>query len=219
MGLRALVLGSTGLVGGRATNHLATDARYDHVVCLVRKATGRQAGKVEDKVVDFDALADVPAVDDVFCALGTTMKKAGSKEAFRKVDHDIPLDVARRAREAGATRFVLVSSVGADPTSSNFYLKTKGELESALERLGFASLSILRPSFLVGDRAESRPGEAVGVVLARGLGGLMLGGLRKYRPIDVDEVGRAMVAAARREPPNRAIFEHDAIRALACEIT
>jgi uncharacterized protein YbjT (DUF2867 family) len=162
-------------------------------------------------VVAFDSLtdADVDAVDDVFCAIGSTMKKAGSREAFRRVDYTLPHDVARRAVAKGAKRIALVSSVGADARSSNFYLKTKGELEQALAALPLDALHIFRPSFLLGDRTESRPGEAIATTLSRAAGGLLLGGLRRYRPIDVDQVGCAMVAAMVGPDPDPARQVHE----------
>jgi len=179
-------------------------------------------GKLHERVVDFSALgpADVAPVDDVFCAIGTTMKKAGSREAFRHVDFELPLRVAELATSVGAKRIALVSSVGASARSSNFYLRTKGELEDALAALPLAALHVFRPSLLLGDRAESRPGEAIASVLSRATRGLLVRGLRKYRPIDADLVARAMVAAMvgqDPEPPRR-IHEHDAIVELAAQI-
>jgi uncharacterized protein YbjT (DUF2867 family) len=208
---RALLLGSTGLIGKRAREHLAAGGRYTEVVCLVRKATGAPG----EKVVDFATLDRVDPVDDVFCAIGTTMKKAGSREAFRAVDHDLPLKVAKLAVAAGAQRMVLVSSVGASAKAGSFYLRTKGELEDALAALGLRALHVLRPSLLLGDRAESRPGESVGIAVARATGFLLMGGLRKYRAIDADVVARAMVAAAAGADDGVKVYEHDAIVKLA----
>ncbi len=212
---RALVLGATGLVGSRCVAHLAESAAYASVTCLVRRPAVTSSGKLHERVVDFSALRtdDVAPVDDVFCAIGTTMKKAGTREAFRNVDLDLPLRVAELAVSVGAKRIALVSSVGADAGSSNFYLRTKGELEDALAKLPLAALHVLRPSLLLGDRAESRPGEALASVLSRATRGLLLGRLRKYRPIDADRVARAMIVAMIEpdpQPPRR-VYEHDAI--------
>lgn len=231
-GRSALVLGATGLVGARCLVHLVAAKAHDRITCLVRRpALGEQAGgdRVREQVVDFDALsaADVPRVDDVLCALGTTMKKAGSREAFRRVDHDLPLRIIELAVGAGATRVAVVSSVGADARSTSFYLRTKGELEDALASLPLRALHVLRPSLLLGERAESRPGEVIGGVALRLTSGLLLGGLRRYRPIDADAVGRAMVAAILGPDPEpdpepregaaarRQVHEHDEILALA----
>lgn len=215
----AIVLGSSGLVGARAVDRLLADERGGDVTCLVRRASDRAHPRLHERVVDFDALESVPNATDVLCAIGTTMKKAGSREAFRRVDYEIPLRVAELARDAGATRFVLVSSVGASASAGSFYLKTKGELEEALARLAFDELVVLRPSFLAGDRADSRPAEAVGIAFAKAVGGLMVGGLRKYRAISADVVARAMVAACAAPPsagaPRVRVLEHDAIVELA----
>lgn len=216
----ALLLGATGLVGSRCLEHLRGAAEYERVLCLVRRAGAIATdAKVAERVVDFDALsdADVERADDVFCAIGSTIKKAGSQAAFRKIDLDLPLDVARRAVVKGAQRIALVSSVSADARSSNFYLRTKGELEDELAKLGVRALHVFRPSFLVGDRKESRPGEKVAVAIARTLGGALVGGLRRYRPIDVDIVGRAMVNAMLRPDPDarRRVYEHAEIVALS----
>jgi uncharacterized protein YbjT (DUF2867 family) len=217
----ALVLGATGLVGSRCVVHLLASRTYEGVTCLVRapRNTTTVDERMHDRVVDFHSLTegDVDAVDDVFCAIGSTMKKAGSREAFRRIDYELPLDVARLAVAKGAKRIALVSSVGADARSSNFYLKTKGELEDALAALPLQALHVFRPSFLVGDRKESRPGETVATTLGRVAGAVLVGGLRKYRPIDADQVGSAMVAAmVGPDPePSRQLHEYGSIVELA----
>lgn len=196
------------------------------MTCLVRRPSlGARLALAGDRlrecVVDFDALsaADVEPLeaDDVFCALGTTMKKAGSREAFRRVDYTIPLRAIELAVKAGATRLALVSSVGADASSSSFYLRTKGELEDALALLPLRMFHVFRPSLLQGERGESRPGEAIGGAFFAVAGGILLGGLRKYRPIDGDAVARAMVAAMLRPDtaPAKQIHFYDQIVELA----
>ena len=192
------------------------------MTCLVRRPGIAPRANLHERVVDFTALKpeDVAPVDDVFCAIGTTMKKAGSRAAFRHVDFELPLRVAELAVSVGAKRLALVSSVGADAGSSNFYLRTKGELEDALAKLPLASLHIFRPSLLLGDRDESRPGEAIASVVSRATKGLLVGRLRKYRPIEADQVARAMVAAmlAPDPTPPRQVHEHDAILGLAAQL-
>jgi uncharacterized protein YbjT (DUF2867 family) len=212
MGRRALVIGGSGLVGGHTIRRLV-ERGFD-VVSLVR----RPAGITGERVVDFARLGeeDVAGFDDLVSALGTTMKKAGSRETFRAVDFELPLKVATLARKAGVKQMALVSSVGADPASSTFYLKTKGELEDALHGLGFDHLHILRPSFLLGERAEERGLERAGIAIARATKGLLVGGLRKYRPIHADDVARAIVGCLERpREGRRMIYEHDAILAAA----
>lgn len=228
MARTALLLGATGLVGARCLEHLLREPTYARVICLVRRplpeGSARPAeAKLEERVVDFDAISAVPKADDVYCAIGTTMKKAGSKEAFRRVDHDIPLRVIQLAVQNGAERVALVSSVGASASSSTFYLKTKGELEDAVAALPLRAFHVFRPSFLAGDRAESRAGEKIALGVMRVAQGLLVGGLHKYRPVSVDDVGKAMVSAMLgpdperdRASPSRAVVHHlDAILAFA----
>lgn len=185
------------------------------VVVLVRSKrvkTGKWPAKVEEKVVDYDALdrAAFEAVDDVYACLGTTIKKAGSQDAFRKVDHDYTLAVANMAQAAGVTRFAVVSSVGASARSSNFYLRVKGETDEALEKIGFEGLVIARPSVLVGNREEHRPGEKVGIAVTKAFSFAMVGGLKKFRPIEARRVAAAMIAAmTTAEVTKKIVLEHE----------
>jgi len=201
---QALVVGATGLIGGLLLRQLLEDRTWAKVITMGRRAPELESDKLQPLVVDFDELGEKPEmaahfpVDDVFCCLGTTIKKAGSREAFRKVDHDYVLATARAGLAAGATRMMVVSSIGADPTSLSFYLKVKGELEASLEALGYPALHIFQPSILLGDRGESRPGEAIGIAVAR-RGNFLLGGaLAKYKGIEAIDVASAMIAAAKR---------------------
>jgi len=208
----ALVAGATGLVGGHVVERLVESADKGRVVVLVRKKTEKLPAEVDQKVVDYDALDPAPfaGVDDVYLCLGTTIRKAGSEDAFRKVDHDYTVAVASAAKAAGATRCAIVSAIGASPDAPSFYYRVKGETDRDVEAIGFDDLVIARPSFLVGDRQENRPGERVGIAMTKALGFALVGGLRKYRVIGAKQVARAMVAAL----PNagkRRILEHDAI--------
>ena len=208
----ALVAGGTGLVGGHVLRQLAADPRYAAVHALVRRPLPPhlQADGVRAIVVDYDALdrhgADL-AADHVFCALGTTIRVAGSREAFRRVDLEYPAAVARLARERGARHFSLVSSVGADPGSRVFYARTKGEVEEAVRAVGYPSAAAFRPSMLGGDREESRPLERLGQWLAALLPG-------RYRLVDAADVARAMIAVAAREEAGWRVVESEEIRAL-----
>ncbi|MEV0645939.1 oxidoreductase [Phytomonospora sp. NPDC050363] len=196
-GRTALLVGATGLVGGHCLGRLLTEPVYSKVTVLARRDSGHRDERLDERVVDFGALtaADVPAVDDVYCALGTTMAKAGSKEAFRRVDHDHVLKVAELAHAAGATRFALVSSIGADPDSRTFYLRVKGETERDLAAAGFECLEIFRPSGLVGERDDRRLAERVSIPLLQAVSGLLAGSLRPYRAVRAVTVARAMVTA------------------------
>lgn len=211
----ALLAGGTGLVGGACLRALLRHPDYEKVYLLTRRNVPELAHpKLSQCVVSFDSpqALKLPASTDVFCALGTTIRKAGSQQAFRHVDFEVPFAIARLSARGGARNFTLCSSVGADPASRNFYLRTKGELEQALGSLPFQGLRIFRPSILVGDRAESRPGEFFGVLAGRILRFLMVGALRRYRPVAAEDVGRAMAAAG---GMGVECFEYDAIRALS----
>ncbi|HEY6968551.1 MAG TPA: oxidoreductase [Candidatus Angelobacter sp.] len=213
----ALVVGSSGLVGRFCLQALLGDPAYNSVVSIARRELQVHDPKLVQKVMPFESLASLqlPPIDDVFCALGTTIRKAGSQAAFRRVDYEYPLTVADRALRFGAKQFMLVSSVGADSKSKNFYLRTKGELEQALRRLPFRTAHIFRPSFLMGPREESRFGESVAIPLAKIFQFLLVGGLRRYRAIAAQTVGRAMVAAAKADREGAFIWEFDEITRLA----
>ena len=197
LGRRALVAGGTGLVGSELLGRLNREARYSRVTSLGRRVV-EDAGKIENLVVSFDDLEryDLPAVDDAFCCLGTTRRTAGSDEAFRHVDLGYVLAYARAARRAGAVRFLLVSSIGANAQSSLLYTRVKGEAEAGVQAIGFPMVGIVRPSFLVGKRTEKRSGEAAALAIGSLAGPLMLGPLRRYRPIDAGVVARALVCLA-----------------------
>jgi uncharacterized protein YbjT (DUF2867 family) len=214
----ALLLGGSGLVGGFCLRALMEDRSYGQVTLLGRRALTAPANpKLTQIRVSFENLnaADFANTDDLFCALGTTIRKAGSQDAFRQVDFEYPLAAAKQALNAGAKQFVLVSSVGADPGSKNFYLRTKGELEQAVSALGFQAVHIFRPSILLGKRQEFRAAERVVAAIAPALNLALIGGLRRYRAIQAATVGRAMVAAARQAKSGTQVCEYDQIIRLA----
>ena len=187
--------GATGLVGRAILQGLLADESVAAVHALGRREPAVAHPKLTPHVVDFDALAPLPPLDEVYLALGTTIKTAGSQEAFRAVDFDANLSVARAALAAGARRAGLVSSMGADAKSRIFYNRVKGETEEALARLAFEGLVIARPSLLAGDREalgqSSRPAERVATVVSRLLGPLIPA---NYRPIAAADVARALLA-------------------------
>ena len=196
----ALVAGASGLVGGFLLDTLLEDSQYREVHSLGRRPLPRQHPKLVQHTVDFARLGSeaLPPAQDAFCCLGTTIKKAGSQEAFRAVDHGAVLAFAKATRKAGARRFLVVTALGANPDSRVFYNRVKGEVERDLQGMGFESLVILQPSLLLGERAESRPGERAAIVASRVLAPL----LRPFgsRPIEARTVARAMVALAREAP-------------------
>lgn len=209
----ALIVGGSGLVGRFCLDALLAEPAYSSVIALGRRTLAQSHPKLVQEITELDALASLtlPQVDDVFCALGTTIRTAGSQEAFRRVDLEFPLAAARQSMKFGAKQFVLVSSVGADPNSKNFYLRTKGEVEQTLTALPFQAVHIFRPSLLLGQRAESRTGESFAIAAGRIFQFLCLGPLRKYHPISALKVGRAMVAAARSNANGRFVYEYNRI--------
>ena len=211
----ALLLGATGLVGGHLLARLTAHGRWDRVVTLGRRPMPPAAPPHEHHVLDFDRLAERPdlfACDDVFCCLGTTWKQAGkSEEAFRRVDHDYPLEAARLAHRQGARQYLLVSSIGASARSPFFYPRVKGEVEEALGDVGFESVSIFRPSQLAGDRDGERPGEQRALAMLRAVRPLLVGPLRRFRPTPADAVAQAMVAVAAEQSQGVHVFERAAI--------
>lgn len=188
-----LLAGATGLVGSEVMRLLLADPTVSRVVALTRRPLPDESPRLEARVVDFDALEasrDAFAVDQVICALGTTIRQAGSQQAFRRVDHDYPVAIAKLALEGGARHYLLVSALGANADSRVFYNRVKGEVEQALRAMPFRSLTIARPSLLLGDRAERRFGEEVG----KRIGWLLP---KRFRPVNARDVAAAVVTAAR----------------------
>ena len=207
----ALVAGATGLVGGHLVRQLADDPRYSAVRALVRRPLppALDLDGVRAVLVDYDHLDDHARdllADHVFCALGTTIRDAGSREAFRTVDLRYPAALARLARLAGARHFSLVSAVGARPDSRIFYNRTKGEAEEAVRQAGYPSGAILRPSMLGGDREDRRPLERLGQRIAAAIPG-------RYRLVPAHQVARAMIRVAAEEAPGWRVLESERIRA------
>jgi uncharacterized protein YbjT (DUF2867 family) len=187
----ALLAGATGLIGQALARGWAGPGTL-HLLARRPMAVPSPACRVH--VIDFSALPALPAADAAFCCLGTTIKVAGSQAAFRAVDFDAVLAFAQAARRAGVRRFAVVSALGADPKSGNFYSRVKGEVEAALQAVGFETLVIARPSLLLGDRAAlgqpERLGELIGQALTRHIGGLIPAA---WRPIEAETVARALV--------------------------
>ncbi|MDP9348399.1 MAG: oxidoreductase [Gemmatimonadota bacterium] len=210
----ALVAGATGLVGGHLVDLLLEDPAWDAVTVLARRPLSRAHPKLRQEVVDFDRLEEHAGglhATDVFCALGTTIRAAGSREAFRRVDLEYPRRLAEIASRSGAERFLLVSALGADARSRVFYNQVKGEAEAAVRAHPFAGVAVFRPSLLLGERTEHRPGEEVAKRLSGPLGFLLVGPLRKYRPIQARTVARAMVRLAREGVRGVRVVESDEI--------
>lgn len=194
----AVIAGASGLVGGHLLRILLETPDYSGVWAVVRRPLGVKHPKLrEAPFAALEAREGLPRAEDVFCCLGTTIAKAGSRAAFRAVDYELPLALARWAKRAGAGRFLLVTSGGADPKSRIFYSRTKGELEKAIAALALPSLEVFRPSLLLGEREEERPGERVAQAVLPWLSPLLVGPLRNVRAIKAETVARAMLKVAR----------------------
>ncbi|MGE5345948.1 MAG: oxidoreductase [Acidithiobacillales bacterium] len=216
----ALLVGATGLVGRDCLRLLLADDAWSQVIVLARRRVPVSHPKLVARLVDFDRLRQLsgfPRVTDVFCALGTTIAAAGSQPGFYKVDFTYVVETARLALVSGARQFLLVSALGANPSSSVFYIRVKGEAEEAVRKLGFGAVQIFRPSFLAGQRAEERPFERLGLAAFSALSFAMVGPLRRFRPVESATVAAAMVRVARREPPGLNVYDSERIEALAAE--
>ena len=203
----ALLAGATGLIGRQLLELLMNDMRYTHVIAISRRPLDIAHSKLRNVVADvatFEQYKDQLAADDVFCCLGTTMRQAKTKEAFRQVDFDYPVLVAKLSRERGARQFLLVSSLGANKSSFIFYNQVKGLTEEAISSIGFESLHILRPSLLVGPRTEHRAVEDAAKWFYGAFGSLIP---RKYKAIESVTVARAMLALAAQQKKGNFIHE------------
>jgi uncharacterized protein YbjT (DUF2867 family) len=208
---KALIAGSTGLVGNEILQQLLSDPRYIEI-----HVPGRRAPEVYDPRIifhptDFSQLDDLPqkGIHEVYCTLGTTIKKAGSKEEFRLIDFEAVVNLARWAAAAEVKHFLVVSSIGAHPKSRTFYLRTKGQMEQVIKTCRLNNLTIVRPSLLLGQRKEFRLGEKISVWFMKPLGFLMSGPMKKYRPIEASQVAKAMIHLAKNELGDTFIVENE----------
>jgi len=208
----ALVAGGTGLVGTELLKLLAEERRYGRITSLVRRETV-SAGRVDNRVVSFDDLdrSELPGVDDAYGCLGTTRRVARSDDAFRKVDFDYVLAYARAAHRAGAVRFLLVSATGANVESRFLYTRVKGQVEAAVTALGFHVVGVVRPSFLIGRRAKARGRETAAIVLSRAITPIMVGPLRRFRPIEARTVAAGLIHLAFNAPKGVSVLSSEKI--------
>ena len=217
MNRTALVIGGTGLVGFELLKLLKIDAFYSKVIVVSRRPVELDDAKMQSIVTDFNYLEDVAEqmkADHYFCCLGTTMKKAGSKENFMRVDYEYPLTLAKIASHHQAINFQLVSALGANRSSSFFYNKVKGQVEDDIRALNLNSLNIFRPSLLLGDRNESRKGEEFAKIVTGFMSPIMIGHFKKYKPVVATNVAVKMIRVAKREEPGVEIFESNEINKL-----
>jgi uncharacterized protein YbjT (DUF2867 family) len=207
----ALLVGATGLIGSFLVQRLLASDAYASVAVWARRELGQTHPKLKAAIVDFDRLHERRLeAEDVFCCLGTTIKQAGSQPAFRRVDYDYPVSLALAAAGGGAKRLLVVSALGANPDSSVFYNRVKGEMEIAVRAAGVPATIFFRPSLLSGPRKEVRRGERIGEAVGKLLGPL----LGKYRPIAADMVAAAMLKAALEDRPS-GVIESGEIRKIA----
>lgn len=214
-GKTALVVGATGLVGSHLLSLLVEDEFYSKVKVLARRRPEINHPKVEVIINDFQDLqssAHHLRADDIYCCLGTTRKKAGSKEAFYKVDFHYPLEIAKIAQQQGATHFFLVSALGADVKSNIFYNRVKGEAEVAISTIPFQSINVFRPSLLLGHRKERRIGESIAKWFSLLFAFMFVGPFKKYKPIHAQTVAQGMLKIAKQELDGFYIFESEQIK-------
>ena len=211
----ALLIGSTGLIGSYLLNLLLDSNDYLKVITFVKRDTGIKHKKLIQHLIDFDkpeTYKELVVGDDFFCTIGTTIKKAGTKDAFRKVDFEYPRQFAAFALQNKVKQFLIISSLSADTNSGNFYLKTKGEIQDFLKECNFESVSVLQPSLLLGERKEFRLGEKIGAFFMKTLSFLFLGNLKKYKPIEGKTVAKAMLVIGQTNNSGFKIYESDVIQ-------
>ena len=213
----ALVFGSSGLVGSHLVRLMNKNSIYKKIKLFVRSTSEIKTSKIEIINTDFNNLSnhkeDING-DDCFFCIGTTKKNTPDKDEYRRIEYDIPVEIAKIAKSNSINSFFYVSSGFADPKSSSAYLKNKGQVEEELIKLNFSILGIMRPSFLVGNRKEKRPGEEVGIFFFKIFSPLLLGPLKKMKPIQSEKVAKVMIKVAN-ENLKKTIFESNEIAELA----
>lgn len=195
----ALLFGATGLVGGFVLEKLLASPAYSKVIAFTRKPLSIHHPKLDNPIIDFEKMPTYSHLikgDDLFLCLGTTMKKAGSKEAFKQVDFNYPFQAAKMAAANGVRQVLLCSAVDANAKSAIFYNQIKGIMEDELKKMSFASVHIFQPSILLGERTENRTGERIGIVVSKFLDKILGKWIGKYRPVEGEQVAAAMVTAA-----------------------
>ncbi|WP_144910233.1 NAD(P)H-binding protein [Mucilaginibacter frigoritolerans] len=214
MAKKAIIAGASGLIGSSLLDILLHEPGFDEVLILVRKEIPVKNKKLKQLVIDFDRLNDYASEitgDAVFSCLGTTMKKTPDLSVYRKIDHDYPLQLAQIAKQNGMGQYHMVSSLGANVKASNFYLKTKGQIEEDLKQLALRTLCIYQPAFLTGDRKENRLAEKFLIPLMKVLNPLLVGNLKKYRSIPAKTVALAMYKQSLKKQEGTFIYPSDKI--------
>lgn len=213
----AILLGASGLIGGFLLDMLLNSDTYKSVKIFVRKSLNRTHTKLTEYIIDFEqpeTYKHLVIGNDLFCCLGTTIRKAGSQASFRKVDYEYPLTFAEIGKENGLDQFLIVSSIGANANSSVFYTRTKGECENAIKSLEIKSVNIFRPSVLLGDRKEYRIAEKLSSSVMTMFSALLIGKWKKYRPIAASQVAKAMLFVAEQSTEGITVYESNKIQSI-----
>ncbi len=213
----ALIFGSSGLIGNHLLNIILQNNNYNRVKLFVRSVSEKNDSKIEIIETDFANLAkhkDSIAGDDCFFCIGTTHKDTPDKREYRRIEYDIPINVAQIAKSNSINSFVYVSSMGANPNSSGSYLKNKGQTEEELKKMNFPKLALIRPSILLGNRKTFRLGERIGIFAMKTLSIFFLGNLKKYKPIKAEYVAKAMIAIAENDQ-DQILFESNKLEDIA----
>ena len=206
----ALIAGASGLVGSSLLQQLLADGQYEKIIVIARKPIGTSNSKLIEQTIDFDSIESFKiniAIDDVYCALGTTIKTAGSQQAFYKVDYTYVVNLGEWCALNNVKRFLIVSAMGAASKSGIFYNRVKGEMEEAVSKLSIVQIQVFRPSLLMGNRSEKRGGEKIAQAVMGLLGFIFVGKLLNYKGIHADVVARSMIAAAKQDVPGFTIYE------------
>ncbi len=214
--MQAAVIGATGLIGGHVLDLLEQDNYFSAIQVITRRSTGKRNSKIKEWIIDFDDTAEYARAlrdcDVIFSAVGTTQKNVkGDKDRYRKIDFDIPVNAARIGKQDQCSKFLFVSSVGADSNGNGFYLKLKGEVEDAIRATGIETICAFEPSMLLGNRQESRPAERFFQVVSKAITVLLPS---KYKPIEAQDVARAMVKAAKTIDPGFHVLQYAEMKAL-----
>ena len=216
----ALIFGSSGLVGSHLLDLITQDNNYSKIKLYVRSEPKKVNSKFEIIKVDFNKLEDYKNSingDDCFFCIGTTRKNTPDKNEYIKVEYNLPVSVANMAKSNSVNNFIYISSLGANPNATSLYLKNKGKAEEELVKLNFTNLSILRPSILVGNRKENRFGEKIGIFAMKTFSPLFFGNMKKYKPINVENVAKSMLQVAQKHYQNN-IFESDEIVRIGTDV-
>lgn len=212
------LIGATGLVGNLLLEKLAQNPEVRHIKAVTRKPLEHNMPKTENIVIDFNRMPEYASelkADIYICCLGTTIKVAGSQEAFKRVDYDYVIQFARIAEQNHATKFQVISAMGADAKSSVFYNRTKGEMEEKLKSFKIPQIEIFQPSLILGERKEKRAAEDIAQSLAPVMNFILKGPLEKYRPIKASDIATAMMKTSTRTAPGSMTYKSNQIQALA----